>query len=283
MFEKVSLGCDPEFGLIRNGGIVSASSVISGTEFGVDGCGRVAELRPNYAWTAKDLVNNIREVLRYGYKNTAAIRDCVWKAGGMACDEPIGGHIHFGCAALKKNDVATKFAGALNKTLAVLCLMVEDQEEALNRRIGTSYGQVDSGEPYRAQSHGVEYRVLGSWLTAPDEALAILSLAHLISKHHDDDDVMDEANDLPAFESRAFKTCDKIGLLYYLKPIVKFIRSLKGFDQHEEEIAPLLRLIKNQKIWSCHKNMIVTWGLAEEEKKEKKEVTGVKKGVASYV
>jgi len=271
MSTEITIGADPEFGLIKNGGIVSANTMIrnSGDEFGVDGCGRVAELRPPYAHSASGLVKNIKKILQFGYDTYPDIRGLQWKAGGMACDEPIGGHIHLGHSKLTHATYRSKVGTALDRTLAVLCLMVEDGEEALNRRYGSSYGAIGGNASFREQNHGMEYRVLASWLTAPDEAEAILTLAYIVACEFDNEEIMEEAASLPNFDFNAFKECDKISLMYYIKPIVKFIRTLPKYKESEQAILPLFKLIRDQKTWACDKNMIDTWGLAKKEEPKK--------------
>lgn len=266
--EPMTIGCDPEWGLVKNGGIVSASSVIRANgdnSFGVDGCGRVAELRPAHSTTPEGLVKNIKSVLTEGYASHSHLHDHIWKAGGMVCDEPIGGHIHLGAQKLTQQVYRAKVGNALDKTLAVLCLMVEDGEEALNRRMGSSYGSIGGSSSWREQNWGMEYRVLASWLTHPDEAKAILSLCYLVGKEYDNDEIMEEAASLPAFDTNSYKECDKIGLLYYIPPIIAFIRKLPEYERYAKDMIPLFKLIKDRKNWSCDKNMIDTWSLATKE------------------
>ncbi len=276
MKEKIELtiGCDPEYGIIKGGRLITPSDIISNSvnEFGIDGSGRVAELRPPHSTTPHGLTMNIAKVLIEGVSRHSAILDYKMKAGGTAVDEPIGGHIHFGHPQLKKPEKARIVGQALDKTLAVLVLMVEDQEEALNRRIGSSYGNIGNGN-YRDQPWGMEYRVLPSWLTSPEECEAVLSLSYIIASEHEDEDLMDEACSLPAYDSQAFKECDKVALMYWIPDIIGFIKKLPKYEEYREKMLPLFKLIKNQKVWSCEKNMLDTWNLQhaykELQKKEK--------------
>ena len=267
--KKITIGCDPEYGIINNGRLITPSSVITNNtgEFGIDGSGRVAELRPQYADNPIQLTKNIQDLLRRGVESNPGLKEHKMKAGGMAVDEPIGGHIHFGHPSLKKPDRQRLLGDALDRTVSVLTLMVEDQEEAINRRIGSGYGQVGSGN-CRDQAWGVEYRVLPSWLTTPEECEAILALAFIVACEHADDDVMNEACSLPAYDHLSFRECDKIGLMYYIEPIVKFIRALPKYEEYEPSIRPLWKLIKNQKVWSCDKDMKDTWSLLKSPKKK---------------
>lgn len=271
--KKLTIGCDPEYGLTRDGRLVIPNEVIriqSNSEFGIDGSGRVAELRPPYAEDPSTLVKNIEKVLLKGVADNPGILSLKMKAGSAVIDEPIGGHIHFGHAKLKKVDVARRVSEALDKTVSILTLMVEDQDEALSRRVGSGYGQPGNSN-YRDQPWGMEYRVLPSWLTSPEEAESVLSLSYVVASEFDNDEVMEEACSLPAFDTLAFRECDKIGLMYWIPSIVNFVKKLPKFDEYADRIRPLFKLIKNQRVWSCDKNMIDTWNL-KPAKTQRKEV-----------
>lgn len=268
---EITIGCDPEYGLIKAGRLITPSEVISSstTEFGIDGSGRVAELRPPYSSTPAGLTANIARVLIEGLMRYPSLTQYKLKAGGTAVDEPIGGHIHFGHPLLKKPDKARMVGEALDKTVAVLVLMVEDQEEALNRRIGSGYGAIGNGN-YRDQPWGMEYRVLPSWLTTPAECEAVLSLSYIVASEFEDNSIMEEACSLPAYDTQAFREGDKAALMYWIPEIVGFIKKLPKYEQYKESMLPLFRLIKNQQLWSCDKSMIDTWNLEHAVKELKK-------------
>ena len=271
--EALTIGCDPEYGIINNGRLVMPNDVLISPpqEFGIDGSGRVAELRPPHSDNPRGLTVNIGRVIMTGVERFPQLLDYQLKAGGTAVDEPIGGHIHFGHSMLKKADKARVLAEALDKTLAVLVLMVEDPEEALNRRMGSQYGNVGANN-YREQPWGMEYRVLPSWLTSPAECEAVLSLSYIIAHEFNNKKIIEEACSMPAFDTQAFKECDKVALMYWIPDIISFIKSLPLFEEYREAMLPLFRLIKQQKVWSCDKNMIDTWNvkgyLASAKKKE---------------
>lgn len=262
--KTMTIGADPEFGFLKDGTLVIPNTVISGGgggEFGIDGAGSVAELRPPHDDNPRGLVNNIQKVLAAGYKTHEGSQKLFWKAGDMAADHPIGGHIHFGSPKLISNEMLRiNVTTALDRTVALVALMVAEPEEALNRRRGSGYGGVGNS---RQQSWGMEYRVLGSWLTSPEEALAICSLAYLVAQYHEDKDIMDEACSLPAYNSNAFAECDKLQLLYYLPPIVDFLTKLPDWKKYEKDIIPIFRLIKARKLWAYDKNMVESWNVAE--------------------
>ncbi len=263
MSNKITIGCDPEYGLVKDGRLIMPNEAVHDTvggTFGIDGSGRVAELRPPYASSPAILTKNIKKVLQDGIEVNPGVLTFKMKAGSSVVNEPIGGHIHFGNPSLRKPEVARRLAEALDKTVSILTLMVEDQDEALSRRVGTTYGQPFTGN-YRDQAWGMEYRVLPSWLTTPEECEAVLSLSYIVAHEFHDDDIMQEACSLPAYDSLAFRECDKIGLMYWIPHVVDFIKRLPKFDEYESAIRPLFKLIKNQKVWSCDKNMVDTWNL----------------------
>ena len=261
MTVKITLGADPEYGLLKAGRIVPPGSVLTtNTEFGVDGCSSIGELRPPHGKTPQELTENIRKVLQGGVSRNPQILEYQVKAGGFVAEFPIGGHIHFGHEGLLEDDNRIKLNKALNRTIAVLTLMVEDQEEAVNRRMGSPYGSTED-RSFHEQNWGVEYRVLPSWLTHPKECEAILAVSYVIASEFHNEEIMDDACSLPGFNTQAFKECDKLQLLYHVPQIVKFIKGLPLYETYEDQIKYLFRMIKNRETWSCNANMLDTWDL----------------------
>lgn len=265
----ITLGADPEYGILGPDGRLTPPGNICRNltdAFGVDGCSSIGELRPQYSDSPGGLTETIRKVLFRGISDNPVLLDYKMKAGGYVGDNAIGGHIHFGHAKLRHNDDAMhKLNTALNRTLAVLVMMVEDRGEAFNRRIGTGYGSIED-RAYNPQDWGMEYRVLPSWLTHPKECEAILATAFIIASEFLDEETMDEACSIPGYNTQAFRECDKIQLMYHIPPIVKFLRSLPLYEKYKTEVNYLFRMIKNREVWSCDANMIDSWGLREEVK-----------------
>jgi len=173
------LGADPEFGLMR-GDKTIVPKLLSNHQFGLDGCGRIAELRPDPAESPQELVANIKKILQ-----SVPFRDITkysWKAGNMAGENPIGGHIHFGNGKFHTNYAGRgkypneKAAAVLDTFLAVPIALIEDKEEASQRRT-FSYGNLGN---FRSQIWGIEYRTLGSWLVSPEIATSTLALAKVL-------------------------------------------------------------------------------------------------------
>lgn len=263
MTVKITLGADPEYGLLKAGRLIAPATVLqTGQEFGIDGCSLIGELRPPHSDTPEGLTKSVMKVLQTGVANNPQILEYVMKAGGFVAENAIGGHIHFGHEGLLDDNNRVRLNKALNRTIAVLTLMVEDQEEAINRRVGTPYGSIDE-RSFNPQAWGVEYRVLPSWLTHPKECEAILAVSYVVASEFNNDDIMEDACSLPGYNTQAFRECDKLQLLYHIPQIVKFLKGLPLYEKYEEPIKYLFRMIKNREIWSCDKNMLDTWNLRE--------------------
>jgi Phage phiEco32-like COOH.NH2 ligase-type 2 len=173
------LGADPEMGFIEKGGrFISASEIVQDArhdeQFGVDGGGAVAEIRPTPNADPIKVVANIKRVMSEAAKNTPELENYDWKAGSAVENHPIGGHIHFGLKKIKKAYNTQEILDSLDRYLAQTLVLLEDPIEAKKRRIDNSYGGLGD---YRDQPHGLEYRTPGSWLTSPYIAAGVLSLA----------------------------------------------------------------------------------------------------------
>lgn len=262
----ITIGADPEFAFTtKSGTLISPGSVIkSGTtnvQFGIDGAGRVAELRPSASDTPRGLVKNIRDVLQSGLTRWPNGANYSWKAGGVAEEEPMGGHIHFGHEMLRDRSIATRVCSALNRTLAPIALMCEDKEEAVLRRSLSSYGHLNGGDCWRDQPWGMEYRVLSSWLTSPDDALGILSLGYLVAKNFDNKAFIDECVDLPEVDPDFFSECNKRVLSFYLQDIAKVLKKAIGWKDLLNDMKPMFSLIINGKSFDTSRDMKESWGL----------------------
>ena len=91
---KVTLGCDPEFELIKDGSIVSAHSYISLERLaegviGKDGEGRQVELRPLPSEKEEEVVERVGQLMKYLYS-------IGFELSVSGNSYPLGGHIHIG-------------------------------------------------------------------------------------------------------------------------------------------------------------------------------------------
>ena len=262
---SITIGADPEFAFMSQAGALTRpDKVIRGnteSEFGIDGSGRVAELRPSYANSPKQLVANIKSVMQYGIENNPLSVAFRWKAGGTADEEPIGGHIHLGHSRLCDRAIAQNVSDALNRIVAPLTLMAEDKEEAVLRRAGSSYGQLTGENCWREQSWGMEYRVLSSWLTSPEDALSVLTMTYLVGKNFDNPEFMDAALGLPEVDNDFFIDCNKRVLSFYLTDIARVMKKAIGFKELYADMKHLFSLIINGKSFDTSRDMKETWGL----------------------
>ncbi len=163
----LTIGADPEFELcLRNSdSLLPADDVLSDRDhhkvIGLDGCSSTGELRPDYAESPHDLVENVRELILRFHKEHSGYS---MKAGG-GLRNSLGGHIHFNVCKLSRRQV-----DALDAMVSVpynrLCNM--------ELRRGDGYGRLSD---VRSQYHGVEYRSPSSWLCDPVIAEALLTMA----------------------------------------------------------------------------------------------------------
>lgn len=263
---KITIGADPEFGFLRaDGTLVSPGSVINDTlsdRFGIDGSRRVAELRPDYSSSPAGLVDTIKQILQRGYDTNQASHHLVWKAGSVAGEEPIGGHVHLGHSTLAAHgQVCDDLGVALAKVVSPVVAMAEDREEAILRRVGSNYGTIDGENCMRLQAHGIEYRTLPSWLTSPQDALSVLTLCYVVGSNFDNADFMNAAMALPEVDSEFFSDCNKRAMVFYLQDIAKVLKKANGFKEMLPAMAPMFDLIIKSKSFDVDQDMKQSWGL----------------------
>lgn len=287
------VGADPEFGFLdENGEVVEAHDVMSTvrTKFGLDGCSSISEMRPDPSINPSQVVQNLYSDFLKGYYANPDIRNLYWKAGSVVGDElPTGGHIHFGIAsAITKNlyggriEYYRKLVMYLDTYLAQTVRLLDAPQE-LRYRINGDYGFLGD---FRANGHGLEYRVLGSWLTSPRIAEGVLCLAQAIVYQHmwmtvhkknidlgnlPPGKVIDcgcEANEQECeceMEYDENMNVTKSLKLYRKKfPMLRDnIRRFKLYKQHELPIEFLFQLIEKNKTWFPGKDvdMKQAWGI----------------------
>ncbi len=263
---KITIGCDPEYGFLDSRGrLVSPGSVISdhleGDGFGIDGSSRVAELRPAAADTPQGLVKNIRELIQKGIEANPETTKYKWKAGSIVGEEPVGGHIHFGHAKLLNTTVQRTMGRVLTRVVAPLALMVEDRTEAVDRRVGTSYGAASGDNCYRPQPWGMEYRTLCSWLMGPREAESILALGFVVASQCDNQEWLDLALTLPEVDPEHFADCDKKIISFNLQMIARVLKKASNFKEYRSAMQYLFDTIISGKTFDHDQDMRKSWGL----------------------
>ena len=188
----VTVGADPEFGLIdRSGSLIRARAVLPREgRFGSDGPG--AEVRPQASKDHLALIKNIGKLLQQPPAKASGANDYDWIGGATFEDHSrkywFGGHIHLGRPRGLSKEVAPAcyrgIAMALDHLIA-LPLVRLDTPNPHNRRNGCQYGYgkagtLDNGRSdasLRMKDDGgrFEYRVLsGLWVTHPDLAKSVL-------------------------------------------------------------------------------------------------------------
>lgn len=260
------LGADPEFGFLdRQGHSISACEIIKddlhADTFGLDGSNEVAEIRPAPSENPFTVVANIGRALRHGASEHEGTIAYDWKAGSSVDGSPIGGHIHFGTKVLKDGYNLQENLGTLDRYLAQTMILLEDPDEARERRDAGSYGRLGD---HRDQKHGFEYRSPSSWLTSPYIASGVLCLAKAIvwetlynglGKTHAvmlDHRAYEEANFRPIrrqFESAIWPDIQKFEL----------------YPKYKQAINLLHTLIAKEKSWFPSCGMKSAWAVSSQQ------------------
>lgn len=185
----ITIGADPEFGLIRDDGILVRGNHVlpNAGKFGSDGPG--IEVRPPPNNNHIKVVQSMEEILRNPPGEADHYR---WKGGATHTDPQrtywFGGHIHLGrplqIAPADAYGCYEKIATILDGLLA-FPLVKWDTENPHLRRNGCVYDYGKAGDiraDYPEQDR-FEYRVLsGLWLVHPTLARIILGSAKAITE-----------------------------------------------------------------------------------------------------
>lgn len=199
--EEITIGADPEFGLVLNNGehdfLTRGDKVINKAgKFGSDGPG--VEIRPEPSIDHNLVVGNIQSILR---NPPDAVKPYAWRGGATFTDPSrtywFGGHVHLGRPATidvyHADYCYSGIAAALDHLLA-FPLMRFDTPGANLRRNGCNlgYGKAGTGDTEGADASirtnypnmdRFEYRVLsGLWLTHPVLARIVLGTAKCIAE-----------------------------------------------------------------------------------------------------
>jgi hypothetical protein len=195
---SITIGADPEFGLVEKPGNILARGcniLPEAGEFGSDGPG--VEVRPAPSSDHLAVVKNIRSILA---SPPAAVEKYAWQ-GGATFQDPnrvywFGGHVHLGRPGqIEERDakpIYCKIATILDSLLA-LPLVRFDAPNPQKRRNGCPHGYGKAGRydvgdasaSIRVAREGgrFEYRVLsGLWVTHPTLAKIALGTAKCIAE-----------------------------------------------------------------------------------------------------
>jgi len=208
-----------------------------------------------------------------------------WKAGTVAEGDgevyPTGGHIHFGIHSAVPRRVFgdrdvyyKKMTRYLDTYLAQVVRQLENPHE-LGARLDGEYGFLGD---HRANEHGFEYRVLGSWLTSPRVAEGVLCLAQTIAYQHmlltskgkcPEENQLTPNSELDDYNSgswdRGAINVPRALKVYRtkFKELQTDIRKFKLYRRHELPIEFIFKLVETKKSWYPGEevDMKAAWGL----------------------
>lgn len=266
---SITVGADPEFGLVDGRGILNRGSNIvpHNGRFGSDGPS--VEVRPPPDRDHLTVVKNIQEILA---NPPAATKKFEWLGGATYQDSNriywFGGHIHLGRPAQIDATTALpiyhKIATVLDHLLA-LPMVRFDTPDPHRRRNGCQYGYGKAGDiraDYPEQDR-FEYRVLsGLWLIHPTLAKVVIGAAKCIvetaygriaDQKFDLDWANKNASHKGMLESFGIKRVREINTLInkglptdvnteHIKAWKRQIRSLDFFDDYVVELKALMAL-----------------------------------------
>ena len=189
--ENITIGCDPEFGLIHSNGTLARGDCVlpnsKSKEFGEDGPG--VEVRPAPSQNHLKLIENIGAILE---EPPSEARPFKWIGGATFSDEErvywFGGHIHFGRPKELKVERAENFFKAIAHVLDYFIawpMLTFDTPNPHFRRSGCKYHYGMAGDiRTKAGNSRFEYRVLsGLWLTHPTLAALTIGSAKAVVEH----------------------------------------------------------------------------------------------------
>lgn len=185
--ERITIGCDPEFALVKDSGEAAYADTAftdKWAQLGSDG--PCAELRPDASDSVEGLVRNIERLLK---NNSRTIEKFKWIGGAtyshrlMSRRYPIGGHVHFGLpnlpgAARNSEHILQRRVGRILDEMVAVPLVRIDTPLPAERRGALRYGRFEDMKTY---DYKFEWRVpSGLWLVHKDLTFAILCTAKAV-------------------------------------------------------------------------------------------------------
>jgi hypothetical protein len=185
-YHKVRIGADPEIEIHKNSQFYPANKLLSGlnTPLGVDGSSSTGELRPclktggradSLFYHDKDFPNapDSQGISSLLDQLARKLDETFGVYAGSGCHKPLGGHIHFSGVAVDRI-----FLAVLDKFVAVPLNEVSNTQLRHERHY---YGRLSAVEV--GKSHGGwEYRAPLSWISTPDLAKGVLSIAWVLAQ-----------------------------------------------------------------------------------------------------
>jgi hypothetical protein len=191
---QVTLGGDPEFGVIQNGEYVHAGHYFednglidpfiyddiytydhyksSRTKIGLDGAGNIMEIRPSPKRTPKKFIEEVQKIINGIYDNFTFGEVAFITGGGGKFDLTLGGHIHIG--------------GMASSPYLIQLLDSYIYYPLYNWVDGSHRSDIGGYEgpgKWRVQPHGVEYRSPPSFYSDAMTVMAIYTMVKEITEH----------------------------------------------------------------------------------------------------
>lgn len=281
----ITLGCDPEFVVLRDSGEALYGDAVLGysfsdpakksAKFGSDG--PCLELRPDPSNNVEGLVNNIRKLLLEDNTNRNKIINYRWIGGASYRNQnmdrryPIGGHIHFGLpniegGAINPNKmIQNRIARVLTELVGVPLVRI-DTPKAGERRTSLGYGKFEDVKNY---DHRFEWRTpSGIWLVHPDITYGVLGTSKAVAeecwkKYEDNDcnkDFMLETNSRNNLQkSLGCLETEKVRSLInqskasdidseLLNSIHNKLKAMSNYNKYKQEIDTLFNICSKEKL-----------------------------------
>jgi len=284
--DNLTLGCDPELLLIKNGNEIVKASWYFGKTGVVGNDGHILEFRPPPSTneeTLRDTLYSLIKRARVMINNTIPEGDKIrmvgssYKKGVDKSDLPFyttGFHLHFGIPPILINPKLPHIKLLIDQVVKILdyyvgipSIILEKNEEALRRSsINIQYGKPGN---YRLNFPTLEYRVPGGYnLRHPILACGLIGLGAVVVedvitriKHCTDnfknpleiqnaDDIRELYPNLPPTEDifRLILTPKTEYARTYIDNIYKDVSKMITFDKRKKSICDYFDLLTNKKI-----------------------------------
>ena len=254
----------------------------------------LVELRPDYAWDGRALLDNVIALVAREIKSRPNLKNYLWKGGtgdfnhkpvdnpGGAYYLPKGGHIHFGSVELQES-----FIYAMDLLLAPIVLVLEDPVRAMMRRAvkfdfngGTYYGQLGG---WRASQHAPtwEYRTLPNFCINYVLSESIFNIAKAIVF-----ECMENKAFIRSLKSKinnlkpdilTFNFCRKEYYRPKIEKIFAILSKLRMLDNKygKDLLARLRRYIYNNDTWNLGCDMLVDFKICDPVKLFKERIESI--------
>lgn len=254
---KLTIGSDPELSILDNDmHLVYASEIIHDehycNKFGVDGCGRIPELRPDPTSNPLTHVENIKRILYDAAQNPELTRVFKYTLKAGNTSSATGGHIHIGHpriaqvsnqntyyeSNLKREKYIKALVASFDTTLVLPIAFCEDPKVANYRKCQGSYGKV--GDFRTDKSYGIEYRTPPSWMASERLAKGVISTAYTIAwevlEHEYDNSTVRDKEGYDYLYNH-----HQLDMLKHLLPgMIRDVRGMELYPTYKEHIDYLM-------------------------------------------